>query len=110
MTKPFLSTLCFVVLPIAAFAAGATPTQTGAFLGYCKTNSQGCIDKVTEIKFAVMIMEPINHKACPPAETDDAKALTSRVVQWLTAHSETNGETTDNGIQIALSKLYPCKG
>ena len=110
MTKHFLIALSMAAWPIVAFAASATPTQTGAFLGYCKTNSQGCIDKVTEIKFAVMITQPISHKACLTADSDNAKALTSKVVQWLTAHPETNGEATDNGIEIALSAPYRCKG
>jgi len=86
MTKHFLIALSMAAWPIVAFAASATPTQTGAFLGYCKTNSQGCIDKVTEIKFAVMITQPISHKACLTADSDNAKALTSSALM----HSSTS--------------------
>lgn len=110
MTKLLLIALSIAVSTSAAFAASGAPTQIGAFLSYCKTNGQGCIDKVAEIEFAALVTQPIDHKACLTKGSDDAKALTSKVVQWLTAHPETNSETTDTGIEIALSKLYPCKG
>jgi hypothetical protein len=35
--------------------------------------------------------------------------VTQAVVRWLAAHPETNNKTTNEGIELALIQLYPCK-
>ena len=99
--------LVLFVLP--ARAADEVPPQSGAFLSYCKTNSKGCNDKISDIIFATMVTNPIDHKWCPPKEVDDVNILGPKVVHWLTAHPEINNTKTNDGIQLALSQLYPCK-
>ena len=59
MLRAFLSiVVCAVVWPSLALAADA-PGQTGAFVVYCKTNSEGCIDKVAGIYGATLINDTI---------------------------------------------------
>jgi hypothetical protein len=98
--------------PAIALAANDAPSQTGAFLAYCKTNSEGCLDKIAKVSF-VMLVGNLEAKKqwCPTKETDDVKILTPKVVQWLTGHPDTNSKTTDAGIKTALIQLYPypCK-
>lgn len=116
MVRNFLSiALCVVVGQSMAQAAAEAPGQTGAFVAYCKTNSEGCIDKVAGIYAATLINDTIaagqgkKREWCPAKEADDAKVLTPKVVGWLTAHSEANGATTNDGIKMAIMRLYPCK-
>ena len=98
-----------VALPMVAFAAPVeknTPAQTGAFLAFCKSNDDGCISEVSDASFAMIVQD---RSWCPTSETDDVKILTPKVVQWLSAHPETNDMPTDDGITAALKQLYPCK-
>ena len=107
--RAFWIALGATIWPLAALAANDAPNQTDAFLAYCKINNEGCIDKVAEISFAMMVTNPRDHKWCPTKEIDDVKILTPKAVQWLTAHPEANSKTTDKGIEYALAKMYPCK-
>ena len=100
---------CSAVILGTAAKADDAPSQTGAFLAYCKTNSKGCVDKIANISFAMLVSNPIDHKWCPAKETDDVDALTPKVVQWLAAHPETTSKKTNEGIELALTQLYPCK-
>ena len=116
MLRTFLSiALCAVMWPSVAPAANDAPGQTGAFVAYCKTNSEGCIDKVAGIYAATLINDTIaagqgkKRDWCPAKEADDAKVLTPKVVTWLTAHPEANSTTTNDGIKMAIMRLYPCK-
>ena len=99
--------LTLFVLP--AWAADEVPSQIGAFLSYCKTDSKGCADKISDISFAMMVTSPIDHKWCPTKDANDVDILAPKVVQWLTAHPEKNNMKTNDGIQLALIQLYPCK-
>ncbi len=104
--------LCAVVLPSIAFAVDEVPSQTGAFLAYCKTNSEGCTDKIAGIYAAMLInqtIHPSDRKWCPAKEADEVKVLASKVMGWLSAHSEANNKTTNDGIEMAIIQLYPCK-
>jgi hypothetical protein len=94
---------------VSARAADDAPPQSGAFLAYCKTNREGCSDKIADINFAMMVTAPINRKWCPGADTTGVDSLTPKVVQWLTAHPETNSKTTNEAIELAVIRLYPCK-
>jgi hypothetical protein len=110
--RAFLSiAVCAVAWPSMALAAADAPAQNGAFVDYCKTNSEGCIDKVARIYTAMLINATIAQKRewCPGKEANDAKVLTPKVIGWLTAHPETNGMTTNDGINKAVIQLYPCK-
>ena len=116
MRRDFLLVaLCAVMWPSVAPAAAEAPGQSGAFVAYCKTNSEGCIDKVAGIYAATLINDTIaagqgkKREWCPAKEADDAKVLTLKVVGWLTAHPEANGTTTYDGIKMAVMRLYPCK-
>ena len=105
------SLLIPAVLALSQFSAWAddAPPQSGPFLTYCKMNRKGCSDKIAEINFAMMITAPIDRKWCPGNATTNDDALTSKVVQWLAAHPEAANKTTNEGIELALSGLYPCK-
>lgn len=111
LSKFILIALTSVSFGSFAVAADDVPSQTGAFLAYCKTNSEGCINKVAEVSF-VMLMGNTGAKKewCPQAkDVDDVQVLTPKVVQWITAHSENNNMKTSDGIKDALIKLFPCK-
>ena len=101
---------CAVMWPSMAVAADV-PAQTGAFVVYCKTNSEGCVDKVAGIYTAMLINATIAQKRewCPAKDADDMKVLTPKVTGWLTAHPEAHGTTTNDGIKMAVIQLYPCK-
>jgi hypothetical protein len=104
--------LCVVVLPSTAIAVDNAPSQTGAFLAYCKTNSEGCADKISGIYAAMMInqtIHPSDRKWCQAKEANDIKVLAPKVTGWLSVHSETNSKTTNDGIEMAIIQLYPCK-
>jgi|SRR5690242_3214172 hypothetical protein len=101
---------CLLILSVLpARAADQVPPQIGAFVLYCKTNSKGCADKISGISFAMLVTSPIDHKWCPTKDADDVDVLAPKVLQWLAAHREVNNMKTDDGIQSALSQLYPCK-
>ena len=101
---------CSLVILGTAASAGDAPSQTGAFVAYCKTNNEGCLDKIAEMSFAMLVTNTGSKKAwCPTKETDDVKILTPKVVGWLTAHPEINKKKTNDGIKTALVQLYPCK-
>ena len=102
----FVMTLSVVV---PAWAADDAPQQVGALFADCKTNGQECTNKIAEINFAMLVTALSDRKWCPTKETDDVNILTPKVLQWLTAHPETNNKTTDDGIELALIQLYPCK-
>jgi hypothetical protein len=109
---PALATCSFLILGTAATAATVNdvPSQTGAFLDYCKTNSEGCLNEIADMSFAMLVTDTKAKKEwCPTKETDDVKVLTPKVVGWLTAHPEVSNKTTDDGIKAALIQLYPCK-
>ena len=104
-----IATCSLLILGTAA-TADNVPSQTGAFLAYCKTDSEGCLNKIAELNFVMLVTNTGAKKEwCPAKETDDVKALTPKVVGWLTAHPEVNNKTTDDGIKTALIKMYPCK-
>ena len=96
-----------------ALAAADAPLQTGAFVAYCKTDSEGCAEKIAGIYAARLINSTIaagqTKEWCPAKEADDMKVLTPKVTGWLTAHPEANGKTTNDGIKMAVVQLYPCK-
>jgi hypothetical protein len=97
-------------MTVNAAAADDVPSQTGAFLVYCKTNSEGCLNKIAEVSFVMLVTNfGANKVWCPAKETDDVKALTPKVVRWLTAHPEVKNKTTDDGIKTAFIQMYPCK-
>ena len=100
---------CSLVILGTAGRADDAPSQTGAFLAYCKTNSEGCIDKVAGMSFAMQVTNATKKEWCPAKETDDVKVLTRKVIAWLTAHPELNNKMTNDGIRTALIQLYPCK-
>ena len=77
MLRAFLSiAVCAVAWPSMALAAADAPAQNGAFVDYCKTNSEGCIDKVARIYTAMLINATIAQKRewCPGKEANDAKS------------------------------------
>jgi hypothetical protein len=101
---------CSAAILGTAAKADDAPSQTGAFLAYCKTNSEGCLDKIADISFAMQVTNIGAKKEwCPAKETDDVKVLTPKVVGWLTAHPEVDNKTTNDGIKTALTQMYPCK-
>jgi hypothetical protein len=111
-----LRSLCLMALfstvPSIAFAVDKAPDQTGAFLAYCKTNSEGCADKIAGIYVTMLInvtIQPKDRKWCPAKEADDVKVLMPKVIGWLSAHSEASSKTTNDGIEMAIIQLYPCK-
>jgi hypothetical protein len=101
--------LCAAAAPSMAVAADVVPSETGAFLNYCKTNGGACSDKISDISFALTVTSPIDHKMCQPKAIDVAKTVVPKVMEWLTLHPEVAGKATSDGIQMALSQLYPCK-
>jgi hypothetical protein len=100
---------CSIVILGTTASAYDAPSQTGAFVAYCKTNSEGCLDKIAEMNFAMLVTNAARKEWCPAKETDDVKILTPKVVGWLTAHPEISNKTTNDGIKTALMQLYPCK-
>lgn len=107
--RRLLIALALSLLVLPAWSAGDAPREIGAFLAYCRTNGEECTNRIAEINFAMLITVPLNRKWCPSTETNDTAVLTSKVVQWLTAHPEANNKTTNDGIELALTQLYPCK-
>jgi hypothetical protein len=110
-----LIAFCAVAWPSIAFAVTDAPGQTGAFVAYCKTDSEGITEKIAGTYAAMLINNTIavgqarNRKWCPAAEANDMKVLTPKVTEWLTAHPEANSKTTNEGIEMAVIQLYPCK-
>src|SRR5438105_1029646 len=99
--------LMLSVLPV--WAEDEIPNQVGAFITYCKTNNEGCTNKIAQLNFAMLVTAPINREFCPGNKTNVVSLVTPQVLQWLTAHPETNMKSTSEGIQLALIQLYPCK-
>jgi hypothetical protein len=101
-----------VVLPSTAFAADDAPSQTVAFVAYCKINNAGCNGKIAEIYATMLINKTINpadRSWCPAKQAVDIKVLAPKVMGWLSVHPEANSKTTNDGIQMAVVQLYPCK-
>jgi hypothetical protein len=109
LTIVLLLVLCAEVPLSIALAADVVPNQAGAFLAYCKTNSDGCADRILEVSFALQVSSPIDHKMCLPKGINVPNAVPPKVVEWLAAHSEAADKATNSGIQLALLQLYPCK-
>jgi hypothetical protein len=102
--------VCAVLWPSMALAANAALGETVAFLAYCKTNNDGCVDKVAEVSFAMLLPNGAAGKAwCPTDEVNNVKVLTPIVVGWLAAHPEVQNRKTEDGIKFALTQLYSCK-
>jgi hypothetical protein len=110
-----LIALCAVLWPSMALAVADAPGQTGAFIAYCKTSSEGCAEKIAGIYAAMLINSTINagqtkdREWCPAKEADDMKVLTPKVIGWLTAHPEAAGKKTYDGVKMAIIQFYPCK-
>ncbi len=103
---------CAVAWSSVATAADDAPLQTSAFIAYCKSNSSGCADKIAEMYAAMLILNTVQIRDriwCPADEANDIKVLAPRVIGWLTAHPEAGSKTTNDGIQAAVTQLYPCK-
>ena len=103
-----------VACSLLVFAAEPVPQQTGAFLTYCKTNSEGCFNEVGDVSFAQLanVADNIRQRRwCPTDEPSDLKILVPKVVQWLNDHPEVHQMDTEKGIMTAIEKLYPypCK-
>jgi hypothetical protein len=96
--------------PRAAWALGDAPVQTSAFIDYCKTYQAGCIDEVGMVSFG-LLTNVADRSWCPTKEVADVDTLTPKVAQWMTAHPETYGRPTVEGIEAALKGLFPapCK-
>jgi hypothetical protein len=110
-----LIALCAVAWPSMVLAVADAPAQTGAFVAYCKTNSEGFTDKIAGMYAAMLINSTIaagqakDREWCPAKEGNDMKVLTPKVIGWLTTHPEDNSKTTNDGIKMAVIQLYPCK-
>jgi hypothetical protein len=103
----FVLILGLSVSPV--WAADRTPPKIGAFLAYCKTHGKACGEKIMEINAAMLITQPIGKTWCPGNKTTDEKVVVPRVTKWLAAHRDVHGKATSDGIQLALTQLYPCK-
>jgi hypothetical protein len=99
-----------ILFPSIACAADAVPGETGAFLAFCKTHNDGCIDAVAKVSFVMLVESGRTRSWCPTDEVNDVKVLTPMVVQWLTTHPESHSKKTNDGIRFALKQLYACKG
>jgi hypothetical protein len=109
-----LSAIAGVACSLTVIAAEPVPQQTGAFLTYCKTNSEGCFNEIGDVSFGQLanVVENIRQRRwCPTDEPTDLKILVPKVVQWLIDHSEVHQMDTEKGIMTAIEKLYPypCK-
>jgi hypothetical protein len=103
-----LSCVALVLLPPAAWSEAAldafsAPTVND-FLMACQASQNNCQDAV-----GTALLEKGSHSGnvdiCLPS-TDYAKAVPG----WLAAHPETHALKTNDGIYLALQKLYPCDG
>jgi hypothetical protein len=109
-----LSAIAGVAFSLTVFAAEPVPQQTGAFLTYCKTNSEGCFNEIGDVSFGQLanVVENIRQRRwCPADEPGDLKILVPKVVEWLNVHPEVHQMDTEKGIMTAIEKLYPypCK-
>lgn len=110
-----LIAVCAVVRTSIVPALADAPGNTGAFVSYCRTNSEECSDKIAEIYATMLINSTISAgqakapKWCPAKEATDMKVLTPKVTGWLSTHPEANSKTTNDGIEMAIIQLYPCK-
>ncbi len=94
---------------ISAAAAADAPERTDAFIAYCKNNSEGCVDRVTDTWLVIMVTPGRGGpRLCFTKESHDLKILTSMVVQWLSGHPELGNKSTDDGIRAAFLGLFPC--
>ncbi len=84
-------------LPYSAFSA---PTVND-FLVACRTDQSACIN---EVGSAIMNKFEFGGVICLPSE-DYGKPVPA----WLTAHAETHGMPTEDGIYLAVKSLYPCQ-
>ena len=103
MLKAFLLTAsCAIVWPSIALAVADAPGQTGAFVAYCKTNSEGCTDKIAGMYAAMLINNTIavgqakDREWCPAKEGNDMNVLAPKVIGWLTSHPEAGSKTTND--------------
>ncbi len=96
--------------PGAAWALGDAPVQTSAFIVYCQSHKAGCSDEIGMVSFG-LLTDVSDRGWCPTKEVADINSLTPKVVQWLSAHPETHGTPTVEGIEAALKGLFPapCK-
>ena len=103
-----LSCAALVLLPPAAWGQAAPDAFSAAtvndFLTACRASQNNCQDAV-----GTALLEKAGHSGnadiCLPS-LDYAKAVPG----WLTAHPETHAMKTNDGVYLALQKLYPCDG
>src|SRR5690242_12710128 len=93
------------VPPTQAPGIGARSIYAAAtvneFLSDCHNDQSGCMNEIGNA-----FLKHMN-------DTDDTICLTSvnygtRVPNWLASHAETGGMPAEDGIYLALQKLYPC--
>ena len=99
----------FFLLPPAAARSETAPNALSAatvsdFLTACRTSPYNC-----QAAVGTAVLEKAGHGGnvdiCLPS-TDYTKAVPG----WLAAHPETHAMKTNDGIYLALQKLYPCDG
>ncbi|MGH6981428.1 MAG: hypothetical protein ACREFC_09500 [Stellaceae bacterium] len=125
--------LAMLSLPAALTGAAEqkSPARTGPFVAFCKEpiNAKAChdavitIDNYNRMVDMNMITPPAGFvRACTPwppkylqgAELRKYNAerrnkTVAAVLAWLNHHPEAKTRATDDGIQLAMRALYPCR-
>ena len=94
------------VPPMQASGLGAssiyTATSVNAFLTGCRTDQSGCMNEIGNA-----FLKHLNGQDDVTICLTDVK-YGAPVPNWLAAHAETHSMSAENGIYLALQKLYPC--
>jgi hypothetical protein len=94
------------VLPAQGSGGGAdsiyTTTTVNEFLTDCRTDQSGCMAEIGNA-----LLKNMNQQDVFTICLNDVN-YGAPVPNWLTRHPETHMMPTENGIFLALQKLYPC--
>ena len=80
--------------------AAAGQNKVSVWLKQCDTEELACENRLLKVTFA--------KTACIPGDDADSYVLTPKVRAWFAAHPAHNKDGIDNGINAALTNLYPC--
>jgi hypothetical protein len=105
---------------VAAFltrpaAADEVPKITRDFLTHCKTKIESCYDEIAVVIVANAVSAATGGKTkfCVPKSVTSSEAAYvashRRVIKWITDHSESYGQPTNESIRVALVAMYPCR-
>jgi hypothetical protein len=88
--------------PVVNASSPYTAATAGQFARDCQQDEADCASIIGNVLMARIQFSPTSHLCLPDVNYADA------VPPWLRAHPSVGGMSVENGVFLALSRIYKC--